>query len=172
MQLDEAADWRGVTAQERAATAVAIAVRTAMPGCVSFVYCTLGNAYQSLGDFSKAIEYHTQHLASPKSKVPRRRATWQGREGRTGTSATRICRRGTIPRRLSTTRRTLRLQRRWGTGQGRAGRTGTSATRISRRGAFQRPSSTTRSTWRLQRRWGTGRGRARRSGTLAGPTNT
>ena len=40
-----------------------------MPGCASFVYCTLGNAYQSLGDFSKAIEYHTQHLASPKCKV-------------------------------------------------------------------------------------------------------
>ncbi len=27
------------------------------------MYCTLSNAYQSLGGYSKAIEYHTQHLA-------------------------------------------------------------------------------------------------------------
>jgi tetratricopeptide (TPR) repeat protein len=37
-----------------------------MPGYASFVYSTLGIAYESLGDFSKAIEYHTQHLAITK----------------------------------------------------------------------------------------------------------
>ena len=37
-----------------------------MPGNASFVYCILGNAYQSLGDFHKAIEYHGQHLAIAK----------------------------------------------------------------------------------------------------------
>ena len=45
-QLAGAADWRGVAAQERAARAVAAAVRTSMPGNASFVYCILGNAYQ------------------------------------------------------------------------------------------------------------------------------
>jgi hypothetical protein len=48
---------RGVASQERAARAAAAAVRTLMPGYASFVYCTVGIAYKSLGDFSKAIEY-------------------------------------------------------------------------------------------------------------------
>jgi hypothetical protein len=65
-QLAAAADWRGVAAQERVARAVAAAVRTSMPGYASFVYCTLGNAYDSLGDCSKAIEYHGQRLAIAK----------------------------------------------------------------------------------------------------------
>ena len=65
-QLADAADWRGVAAQERAAKAVAAALRTSMPGVASFAYNILGNAYQSLGDFSKVIEYHTQHLAITK----------------------------------------------------------------------------------------------------------
>ena len=65
-QLAVAADWRGVAAQERAARAVAAAVRTSMPGNALFVYCILGNAYYSLGDFNKAIEYHGQHLAIAK----------------------------------------------------------------------------------------------------------
>jgi tetratricopeptide (TPR) repeat protein len=29
-------------------------------------YANLGNAYESQGDFSQAIEYHTQHLAIAK----------------------------------------------------------------------------------------------------------
>jgi len=65
-QLAGAADWRGVAAQERAARTVAAAVRTLMPGDASWVYCILGNAYYSLGDFNKAIEYHTQHLSIAK----------------------------------------------------------------------------------------------------------
>jgi hypothetical protein len=35
--FDDAADWRGVAEQERAATAVAVAVRTSMPGNALFV---------------------------------------------------------------------------------------------------------------------------------------
>ncbi len=58
-QLAGAANWLGVAAQERAARAVAAAVRTWMPGIASFVCNTLGRAYDSLRDFSKAIEYHT-----------------------------------------------------------------------------------------------------------------
>ena len=58
-QLADAADWRGVAAQERAARAVAAAVRTSMPGVAWFVYCTLGIAYHSLGDYSKAIKLST-----------------------------------------------------------------------------------------------------------------
>jgi tetratricopeptide (TPR) repeat protein len=49
--------------QRRSASAVAAAVRTSMPGYASFVYYTLGSAYQSLGDYSQAIQYHAQRLA-------------------------------------------------------------------------------------------------------------
>ena len=65
-QLAGAADWRGVAAQGRAARTVAAAVRTSIPGDASFVYGILGIAYQSLGDFNKAIEYHTMDLAIAK----------------------------------------------------------------------------------------------------------
>ena len=34
-----------------------------MPGNAALVYCILGNAYQKLGNISKAIEYHAQDLA-------------------------------------------------------------------------------------------------------------
>ena len=66
MQLAGAADWWGVAAQERAARAVAAAVRTSMPSNASFVYNTLGRAYQNLGDYAKAIEYHRQDLTIAK----------------------------------------------------------------------------------------------------------
>jgi tetratricopeptide (TPR) repeat protein len=65
-QLGVAADWRGVAAQERAARAVAAAVRTSMPSKAAWVYCTLGRAYQNLGSFSKALEHHAQHLTMAK----------------------------------------------------------------------------------------------------------
>ena len=65
-QLVDAADWQGVAAQEHAARAVAAAVRTSMPGEAAWVYCTLGNACQSQGSFSKAIECHGQDLAIAK----------------------------------------------------------------------------------------------------------
>ena len=63
MHLDDASDWRGVAARGQW---VAAAVRTSMPGYASFVYYTLGSAYQSLGDYSKSIEYHAQRLAIAK----------------------------------------------------------------------------------------------------------
>jgi hypothetical protein len=61
-QLDGAADWRGVVAQECAARAVAAAVRTSMPVKTAWVYCTLDRAYQKLGHFSKALEHYKEHL--------------------------------------------------------------------------------------------------------------
>jgi tetratricopeptide (TPR) repeat protein len=48
---------------ERDARAVAAAVQAAEPDETSFVYCALGNAHDFLGDFDKAVECHTQHLA-------------------------------------------------------------------------------------------------------------
>jgi hypothetical protein len=48
-QLAVAADWRGVAAQERAARAVAAAVRTSMPGYASFVYCILQSTARHIG---------------------------------------------------------------------------------------------------------------------------
>ena len=76
-QLAGAADWRGVAAQERAARAVAAAVRTSMPDNASFVYCILGRAYRNLGDFNKAMKYHTLDLAIAKEVGDRARWTWQ-----------------------------------------------------------------------------------------------
>jgi tetratricopeptide (TPR) repeat protein len=85
-------------------------------------YGSLGTAYRSQGDFSKAIEYHTQDLAIAKEvgdragegtaygdlgtayrsqgttrstwRLQRRWATGRGRARRTGTSASRMIRRG------------------------------------------------------------------------------
>jgi len=56
-----------VAAQERAARAVAAAVRTSMPSKAAWVYCILGNAYQSLGSFSNALEHYKEHLAISKA---------------------------------------------------------------------------------------------------------
>ena len=53
--------------------AVAAAVRTSMPDCASFIYNKLGNAYQNLGSFSKALEYHTQDLTMAKEVGDRAR---------------------------------------------------------------------------------------------------
>jgi hypothetical protein len=47
-QLDGGANWRVVTAQERAARAVAAAVRTSMPGDASWVYCTVTRQHISV----------------------------------------------------------------------------------------------------------------------------
>ena len=62
--LQDSRDWRGVVAVERNAKVVAATVGAADPGEASFVYSALGNAHESLGDFDKAVEYNTQHLAS------------------------------------------------------------------------------------------------------------
>jgi len=99
--LAGAADWRGVAAQERAARVVAASVRTSMLSYALWVYSTLGNVYQSMGDYAKAIEYHTQLLGIAKEVGDR-----SGEGGRTGASATRMGRWGTMPRPSSTTRST------------------------------------------------------------------
>ena len=79
-QLDGAANWRGVAAQERAARAVAAAVRTSMPRVAAWVFGTLGNAYQKLGSAWR---------------LQRRWATGRGRAMRTRTLGARISRRRT-----------------------------------------------------------------------------
>ena len=65
-QLAAADDWRGVVALEPASREVAQDVGTATPDHAAFAYCILGVAYQSLGGFSKAIEYQMQCLAIAK----------------------------------------------------------------------------------------------------------
>ena len=65
-RLDEmrtARNWRGIVAQEGAALALARDVRVAYPGVASFILSALGHAHRSMGNFSQAIAYHTQHLA-------------------------------------------------------------------------------------------------------------
>jgi hypothetical protein len=84
-------------------------------------YANLGISYQSMGAFSKAIEYHTQCLAIAKEVGDQ-----AGRARHTGTSATRTSL-GTLSKAIKYTRSTWRLQRRWTTGRGRARRTRASA---------------------------------------------
>jgi tetratricopeptide (TPR) repeat protein len=63
LELQTADDWRDIAALERTALPLARNVLRAMAGAI---YSVLGDAYDSLGDFSRAIEYHTQHLAIAK----------------------------------------------------------------------------------------------------------
>ena len=65
-ELQEADDWRGIAALEREALALARDVRGAHPSLAGVIHSMLGNAYRKLGDFSRAIEHHTQHLAIAK----------------------------------------------------------------------------------------------------------
>ena len=63
MVLPTGRAWQRIhVAAQREARAVAAAVRTSMPGYAAWVYCTLGNAYQSLGNYSKALEHHKERL--------------------------------------------------------------------------------------------------------------
>jgi tetratricopeptide (TPR) repeat protein len=159
-QLAGAADWRGVAAQERAARAVAAVVRTSMQDYASFVYCTLGNAYQSQGGVSKAIEYHTQDLAIAKEVGNR------AGEGRAyGNLGISYQSQGDYAKAIEYHTQCLAIAKEVGDRAGEGGAYGTSATRIGRRGTSARPSRTRRSAWRMQRRWATGRERARRTGT-------
>ena len=56
-------NWQGIAAQEGAALALARDVRVADPGASGAILSALGNAHDSLGNFSQAIAYHTQDLA-------------------------------------------------------------------------------------------------------------
>ena len=62
-EMQTARNWRGIVAQEGAALALARDVRVAYPGVASFILSALGNAHCSMGNFSQAFAYHTQHLA-------------------------------------------------------------------------------------------------------------
>ena len=59
-------NWRGIVAQEGAALALARDVRVADPRMAGAILSALGNGHYSMGDFSQAIAYHTQHLAIAK----------------------------------------------------------------------------------------------------------
>ena len=61
-ELQAAADWRGIAALETEALGLARDVRGVDPGLAGAINSMLGNAHHSLGDFSEAINYHTQHL--------------------------------------------------------------------------------------------------------------
>ena len=61
-ELQAAADWRGIAALETEALGLARDVRGVDPGLAGAIHSMLGNAHMSLGVFSQAIKYHTQHL--------------------------------------------------------------------------------------------------------------
>ena len=157
---------RCVAAQERAARAVAAALRTSMPSiggtssdltslAASFIYCTLGNAYQSQGDFNKAIEYHTLHLAIAKEVDDR------AGEGRAyGNFGCAYQSQGDFSKAIEYHGQFLAIAKEVDDRAVEGQAYGNLGARISRRGTVRSPSSTTRSSWRLQRRWATGRGRA------------
>ena len=65
-ELQKADDWRGIAELEHEALALARDVRGAHPSLAGVIHSMLGNAYRSLGDFSRAIEHHTQRLAIAK----------------------------------------------------------------------------------------------------------
>ena len=123
-----------------------------MPSIASFVYSTLGRAYRNLGDFHKAIEYHTLDLAIAKEVGDR------AGEGRAyGNLGNAYRSQGDFSKAIEYHARNLAIaKRRSATGRARAVRAGTLGARISRRGTSARPSNTTRSAWRSQRRWATG----------------
>ena len=56
-ELQTAHDGRGIAALEREAKALARDVRRAHPAAAGAIHSVLGNAYWSLGDFPRAIEY-------------------------------------------------------------------------------------------------------------------
>ena len=98
-ELLTAEDWRGIAALESAAMALARDLRLAHPAAAGAIHSMLGNAYQSLGDSSRAIEYHTQHLAIAREVGDR---AGEGRAyGSLGNAYRSL---GTFPGRSSTTR--------------------------------------------------------------------
>jgi len=49
--------------RERALAAGGLFPGDRVPHAAGNAYCGLGNAHYSMGDFSQAIEYYTQHMA-------------------------------------------------------------------------------------------------------------
>ena len=65
-KLIDAFDDRGIVAMCREATTTAKELQAARHPNAAFLYSALGNAYFLLGQYGKAIEYHTQDLAIAK----------------------------------------------------------------------------------------------------------
>ena len=100
-QLVGAADWRGVAAQERAARAVAAAVRTWMPSKARRSTASSETRIGRWGAFPRRSS-----TTRSTWRFQRSWATGRGRAWRTQTSGTRINRRAHMRRPLSTTRST------------------------------------------------------------------
>jgi tetratricopeptide (TPR) repeat protein len=93
-----------------------------MPGYASSVYCTLGSAYQSLGNFFASVEYHKKHLTLPKEVDDRAgNGRAYGNLGRAYQSLGKFSKAIKYHEQMRVT------------GRGRAGSTGTSATHQSQR---------------------------------------
>ena len=84
-QLAGDADWRGVAAQERAARAVAAAVRTSMPSNA------LSTAYLASRISRKGTSARPSSTTGSTWRLQKRWATGRGRAWRTGTSALATC---------------------------------------------------------------------------------
>jgi tetratricopeptide (TPR) repeat protein len=132
-----------------------------------FVYCALGCAYWSLGDYVKAIEYHKEHLTMAKEVGDR---AGECRAYRNLGISYRS--QGDFSKDIEHHAQRLAIAKEVGgrAGEGRA--YGSPGCAYRSQGDFSKASNTTRSAWRLQRRWATGRGRAGRTGTSELATST
>ena len=65
-ELHDACDYCGIVAMCCEANSTAKELQAARHPYASFLYSALGRAYQWQGQYGKAIEYHTQHLAIAK----------------------------------------------------------------------------------------------------------
>ena len=145
-QLDDAADWRGVAAQERAARAVAAAVRTSVPSTAAWVYCTLGRAYRNLGNISKALEHHKEHLTIAKDVGDR-----AGVGAAYGNLGNAYRSQGDYAQAIEYQAQDLAIAKEVGDRAGEGKAYANLGIAYVRRGTSARPSITTRSAWRLQR---------------------
>ena len=115
-------------------------------------------AYQSLGNISKALEHHNEHLTIAKEVGDR-----AGEGQAYGNLGIAYDSQGDYAKAIEYHAQHLAIAKE--VGDRAEEEYGASGTRIIRLGTMRRHSSTTRSTWRLQRRWATGRGRAGRTRT-------
>ena len=133
-------------------------LRTAMPRQAAWVYSTR-NAYQSLGDYAKAIEYHGQDLAIAQ-EVGDRAGEGMAYASTYANLGCAYYSLGDYAKAIEYHAQSLSIAKVVGdrAGEGRARCMLASGARISGRGTMRRPSSTTRRAFRLQRSWATGRG--------------
>jgi tetratricopeptide (TPR) repeat protein len=157
-ELQAADDWRRIAALEREALALARDVRGVDPGMAGAIHSTLGNAYNSLGDFSKAIEYHTQHLA-----IANEVGDWAGEGGANGNLGCAYHSQGDFSQAIAHHTQNLAIAKEVGDRAEEGRPYGGLGNAHHALGDFPRRLRTTRSAWRLPSRWATGRGRARRT---------